>query len=132
MISGLREYRRTKVSSHAYTGPSLNLNPDRPVPLDRRLLMARFVIFAERLFRSANHRVHAVPFILGVVQVKTLGARRTLQRDLVWRRWLDTRSGKSDHNKARIAYSPFVRHGSSVRTFPRKPHHKVQGGLWMP
>jgi hypothetical protein len=71
--------------------------------------MPRLMIFPQRLPRALYHRVHAVPLIFRVVQMKLLRTQRALQRNLIWRQ-LHMRSCKGDHGKHKLAYSLFVRH----------------------
>jgi hypothetical protein len=78
--------------------------------------VAGFVVFAEGFLCGLEHEVDAVPFVFGVVQVELLGTQRAFQRDLVgWR--LDIRSSKSDHGRAKLAYSLFVRYGNSRKSY---------------
>jgi hypothetical protein len=71
--------------------------------------VAEFVVFAQGFLCGLDHGVNAVPFVFGVVQVELLGAERAFQCDLVWWEGLGVGSGKGDHDKAKLAYSFFLR-----------------------
>jgi len=74
--------------------------------------MSLAMIFADRFLGRFDHGIHAVPFVVGVVQVKLLRAIGALHGDLGGRRRLYGSSGKGDHDETKIAYSLFIRYAN--------------------
>jgi hypothetical protein len=64
-------------------------------------IVSFFMIFPDRLFRGFDHRVHAVPFVFGIVQMKLLGAVRAFKGELGWRSGRNFGAFKGDHDKAK-------------------------------
>jgi hypothetical protein len=72
--------------------------------------MSLLVVFADRFSGRFYHRVYAVPFIVGIVQVELLGTEGACEGDLAWRIWRNVGSFESDQGSDNLAYSLFVHH----------------------